>query len=97
MPRLNKVVNFLNELKSDSMKSALGSLSILLNELEDKIDPEPIEVEIVSISYQLLEKLSLLEASLRKYKTTDHILAGNKLNDLYGNDIESGTSKLFKD
>jgi hypothetical protein len=84
MSRLNTVVNFLNELKSDSVKSALGSLSVLLTELEEKNDPEPLEMEIVDVSYQLFEKLNLLEAALRKYKATDHILTGNKLDDLYG-------------
>lgn len=83
MSRLNTVVNFLNELQSDSVKSALGSLSILLNELEEKNDPEPIEMEIVNVTYQLLEKLNLLEAALRKYKTSNHILTGSKLDDLY--------------
>jgi len=87
MSKLNTVVNFLNELKSDSVKSALGSLSILLNELEEKNDPEPIEMEIVDVSYQLLEKLNLLEAALRKYKATDHILAGDKLSNLYSRSI----------
>jgi hypothetical protein len=82
MSRINTVVNFLNELRSDSVKSALGSLSVLLNELEDKNDPEPIEIEIVDVSYQLFEKLNLLEAALRKYKATDHILTGSKIDDL---------------
>lgn len=84
MSTLNTVVNFLNELKSDSVKSALGSLELLINELEDKNDPEPIEMEIVSVTYQMIEKLNLLEAALRKYKSTDQVLTGNKLDDLYG-------------
>jgi hypothetical protein len=84
MSRLNTVVNFLNELNSESMKSALGSLSILINELEDKNDPEHIEIEIVNVSYQFIEKLNLLEAALRKYKAIDHVFMGTKLNDLYG-------------
>ncbi len=96
MSRLNTVVNFLNELHSDSVKSALGSLSILLNELEDKNDPEPIEMEIVNVSHQLFEKLSLLEAAMRKYKNTNHVLMGNKLSDLYEND-NGGRSTFFDD
>jgi len=93
MSRLNTVVNFLNELNSKSVKSALGSLSILLNELEDKNDPEHIEMEIVNISYQFIEKLNLLEAALRKYKATDHVLTGSKLDDLYG----GGSSSILDD
>lgn len=95
MSRLNTVVNFLNELRSDSVKSALGSLSVLLTELEDKNDPEPIEIEIVDVTYQLLEKLNLLEAALRKYKVTDHVLTGNKLDDLKNRGGSSNT--LFDD
>ena len=93
MSRLNTVVNFLNELNSTSVKSALGSLSVLLDELEEKNDPEQIEMEIVNVSYQFIEKLNLLEAALRKYKATDHALTGSKLNDLYG----GGSSALLDD
>lgn len=96
MSRLNTVVNFLNELRSDSVKSALGSLDILLKELEEKNDPEPIEMEIVDVAYQLFEKLNLLEAALRKYKASDHILTGNKLGDLYGS-RKSGHTSLLDD
>lgn len=83
MSRFNTVVNFLNELRSDSVRSALSSLDILVEELEEKNDPDPIEMEIVNVSYQMLEKLKLLEAALRKYKVTESVLTGNKLNDLY--------------
>ena len=92
MSRLNTVVNFLNELNSESLKSALGSLSILLNELEEKNDPEHLEMEIVNVAYQFIEKLNLLEAALRKYKASDHVLTGSKLNDLYG-----GSSSILDD
>ena len=92
MSRINTVVNFLNELNSSSVKTALGSLSVLLDELEDKNDPEQIEMEIVDVSYQFIEKLNLLEAVLRKYKTTNHVLTGSKLNDLYG-----GNSSILDD
>jgi Zn-dependent oligopeptidase len=94
MSRLNTVVNFLNELRSNSVNSALGSLQILMNELEEKNDPEPIEMEIVDVAYQMLEKLNLLEAALRKYKSTDHILTGSKLGDLYRN---GGSDSLLDD
>lgn len=94
MSRLNTVVNFLNELRSNSVKSAFGSLEILVNELEDKNDPEPIEIEIVDVAYQMLEKLNLLEAALRKYKSTDHVLTGSKLGDLYGS---GGSDSLLDD
>jgi len=82
MLRLNTVVTFLNELRSSSVKNALSSLSILLNELEEKNDPEPIEIEIVSRAYQLFEAITLVEAAMRKYKITNHVITGNKLDSL---------------
>lgn len=87
MSNPKQVANFLNELQSDSMKSALGSLSVILDELENKNDPEPIEIEIVSTAYQLLEKLNLLQAAMRKY-SNDSTLTGNKLDSLY--DLSNG-------
>ena len=86
MPRLNTVITFLNELRSDSVKNALDSLTILLNELEEKNDPEPIEMEIVSRSYQLFEAITLVEAAIRKYKISKHILTGNKIDSLRENE-----------
>jgi hypothetical protein len=68
------------------MKSALGSISSLLDELENKNDPEPIEIEIVSTAYQLLEKLNLLQAAMRKYSNDYGTLTGSKLDSLYSND-----------
>ena len=79
---LNTVITFLNELRSSSVTNALDSLNILLNELEKKNDPEPIEMEIVSRSYQLFEAITLVEAALRKYKISNHILIGNKIDSL---------------
>jgi hypothetical protein len=70
------------------MKSALGSLSLILDELENKNDPEPIEIEIVSTAYQLLEKLNLLQAAMRKYSNDNNTLTGSKLDSLY--DLSNG-------
>ena len=82
MSQINTINNVLNEFRSESVKSVLESLLILLKELEEKNDPEPVEIEIVSITYQFLEKLNLLENSLRTYKKSESILTGNKLYDL---------------
>lgn len=98
MSRLNPIVNFLNELNSESMKSALSSLSKLLEDLEIKNDPEPIEMEIVSTAYQLIENLSLLQAAMRKYQNSESdILTGSKLTNLYKGNKSSGSSILFDD
>ena len=82
------VIRFLNELNSKEVKGTFEFLTSILEKLEDKIDPEPIEMEIVDSAYQAIEKLNMLENNLRKYVTDGNkTLPGNRLNDLY----ESGT------
>jgi len=82
------VIRFLNELNSKEVKGTFEFLENILKELEDKIDPDPIEMEIVDSAYQAIEKLNMLENNLRRYVTIENnSLPGNKLNDLY----ESGT------
>ena len=78
------VIRFLNELNSQEVKGAFEFLSNILKELEDKIDPDPIEMEIVDSAYQAIEKLNVLENNLRNYVTDkNRTLPGNKLTDLY--------------
>ncbi len=87
------VIRFLNELNSKEVKSAFEFLSTILENLEEKVDPDPIEIEIVDSVYQTIEKLNLLENNLRKYVNDENkTLLGNKLNDLYGS---STTTKSF--
>lgn len=89
----------LNELNSGGVKMLMDHLKIFLEYLEEKIDPEPIEMQIVDTAYQAIEKFELLEAAMRKYQ--DHEsknLLGNKLDELYSSEpVNTGTSKLFKD
>lgn len=86
------VIRFLNELNSKEVKSAFEFLSTILENLEEKVDPDPIEVEIVDSVYQAIEKLNLLENNMRKYVNDENkTLLGNKLNDLY----ESRAPKFF--
>lgn len=79
------VIRFLNELNSREVKSAFEFLSTILEGLEDKPDPDRIEIEIVDSAYQAIEKLSVLESMLRKYVNDENnkTLPGNKLFDLY--------------
>lgn len=79
-----KVIRFLNELNSQEVKGAFEFLSNILKELEDKIDPDPIEMEIVDAAYQAIEKMNVLENNLRSYVTDKNkSLPGNRLTDLY--------------
>ena len=80
----------LNELKSEEVKLLFEHLSKFLEELEDKNDPDPIEVEIVDSAYQLIEKVQLFESVISKYIKDENIeLLGNRLDKLY-------RSTLFK-
>jgi len=81
------VIRFLNELNSKEVKNTFEFLATILEKLEEKNDPEPIEMEIVDASYQAIEKLNILENNLRKYVNDENkTLLGNILNDLYEND-----------
>lgn len=78
------VIRFLNELRSKEVKGAFEFLSTILEKLETKIDPDPIEMEIVDSAYQVIEKLNILENNLNKYITDgNETLPGNVLNNLY--------------
>lgn len=79
------VIRFLNELNSREVKSTFEFLETILDNLENKNDPDRIEMEIVDSAYQAIEKLNILENNLRKYVKGeyDKTLPGNKLFDLY--------------
>ena len=94
MTKGTNIINFLNELNSRSTKSTFKELVRIIEELENKNDPDPIEMEIVNVGYQLLEKLKLMDAVLQRYNHEGRILTGNKLDDLYDN-TSNGTSTLF--
>lgn len=96
MSRSNLITKFLNELNSDKVKGAMDHLNEILVLLENKNDPEPIEMEIVNEAYQTLERLQILEAAIRRYLNTGRDLPGDKLGNLYENNHSGGTSVLFK-
>lgn len=77
-------------------KDTSDSLSRLVEELENKNDPDPKELYLLDAIYQYIEKLTLLESHLSKYiqKDSDKI-KGNKLNSLYENQTKYGSSVLF--
>lgn len=93
LPKLkNVVVNFLKEIHAED-KESLEPFRVFLENMENKEDPDPIELQIVDTSYQLLEKLDTLENLLKNYNKQN--LIGNKLNDLLDNSSPKGTSVLF--
>lgn len=96
MSRKSLVVNFLNEVNSNSTSTAIENLKMLIEDLENKNDPDSIEIEIVDLSYQLLEKFELLKTTLRRYSKSEQTLSSDRLINLYS-DNSYGSSKLFND
>jgi len=92
MSKNNLVVDFLNVINSESVQSGFSSLVNLLQELEVKNDPNPVEMEIVDSAYQVIEKLNILQSALTRYKSSDKLLTGNKLSSLY----EKNNDNLFE-
>jgi hypothetical protein len=86
------VFKFLRELNSREVQGSFQSLGTLLEFLENKEDPDPIEMQIVDTAYNLIEQLKLLEGYLKKYATESDELKGSKLQNLYD---KSGSSVLF--
>ena len=88
----------LNELRSSEVKILFDHLKIFTEHLEEKNDPDPIEMQIVDASYQLIEKIQLFESVMRQYATESASeLLGNKLTELYNSGkVKGGTSTLFR-
>lgn len=83
MSKSSLIIKFLNELNSDEVKNLMQHLTSLLEDLENKNDPEPIEMTIVNEAYQTIEKIKVLESALRNYVKEGGSLDGDKLNKLY--------------
>ena len=79
----------LNEIHSQSTRDFLDSISSLLQELEEKPDPETTELYLVENIYQFLEKFKMLQSNLEKHLKEDRrSLPGNKLSNLMSNKEE---------
>jgi hypothetical protein len=78
---------FLESLQSEQVKDAFEHLSRLVTQLENKKDPDPIELKLLESIYLFLEKLQLLQGNLKSY-SRDFIkdITKNKLSDLYDKD-----------
>lgn len=84
MSRTTKLAfNFLRELDSKGVQGTFESLGVLIDYLETKNDPEPVELQVVDTAYQALEKLKMLEGILKRYVGESDTLKGNKLAKLY--------------
>jgi len=99
MSRTDKLASrFLRELNTSNVQETFRSLEALLDHLETKHDPEPGDMQIVDTAYQLLEKLKLLEGTLKHYVgDSDTLLKGNKLQRLYAKTPKNTGSQVMFD
>lgn len=85
---------FLIELSSDP---SFTTLTEFIELLEEKMDPDPIELRLIESLYGFNEKLKLLENSMRTYvKKIRETLPGSKLQDLYDDTSYNGGGSIFK-
>lgn len=87
---------FLNELNSGDSRESVDTLKILIEELETKTDPDPIEVRLVANLTDFLEKYEVMRSNVRSYVRDSQDNPGHKLDSLYENRPAAGTSRLFK-
>ncbi len=88
----------LNELTSEDVKLLFEHLKMLSEHLEEKNDPDPIEVQVVDAAYQLIESVQLFKSVMKQYAAEGNKeLLGNQLDRLYNaGKVKGGTSILFK-
>ena len=86
---------FLEELGSDPASITVNEFIELL---EEKEDPDPIEIRLIENLYNYIEKAKLLENSMRTYVKKIRIdLPGSKLQNLYDDTSYDGSNSIFKD
>jgi len=84
---------FLRELHSEPSRNTFSTLRELLDNLENKGDPEPTEVRLIEEINKFLESAGVLETHLKSYVRDDGLL-GSKLETLYENNSLDGSRNL---
>lgn len=75
---------FLESLQVEQVKDTFEYLSKLVDQLENKKDPDPIELRLLESIYHFLEKFQILRGNLKSYsKDFEKNIGKNKLSDLY--------------
>ena len=81
-PRTNRLAeSFLAEISNDNLQATFESLLELMTALEDKNDPEQVEIYLVENIYHFMEKLRILEHNLKSYvkdsrsRSDSHVLS----------------------
>jgi hypothetical protein len=90
---------FMEKFNSEEVKDALSTLVDLHESLEEYPDPSPEQMKLYETINIALEKLAILENSIRQHAISEtRKLKGNVLSRLYEDSDEGyGTSVLFKD
>lgn len=91
----NKAKLFLEGLHTVETQSIFGQLTGLIEILENKSDPDPVEIRLVSNLYAFVEKLNILESNLTSYSRESGNNLGNKLTSLY--ERISSTGDYYRD
>jgi hypothetical protein len=94
MSRFKQItIQFLQEIHSTDISEWLQELKFLSEEIEEKFDPDPIELQIVGSVYQLLENFETIENLIKEYKKDS--LPSEKLSTLYDKKSSGTTDILF--
>lgn len=84
---------FLESLQQENVKDSFSFLSKLVDQLESKKDPDPIELRLLESIYHFLEKFQLLQGNLKSY-SRDFTKHNNKLSDLYDENLSDKISMI---
>lgn len=79
----NKAKMFLEGMHNTNTRSTFEQLTGLIEMLENKPDPDPIEIRLVENMYAFIEKLNVLESNLKSYSQETGNDMGDKLTSLY--------------
>jgi len=88
---------FLNEVTVQGGKEAFEIMNVLIEELENKPDPDPIEVRLVSNLHSFVTVFEALKLNLRSYVINSSDRTGVKLQSLYENNSHDGGYGNLKD
>jgi hypothetical protein len=91
----NLMHHFLNELSSKDFDDTINRI---VEQIEERIDPEPEELKLLEAFEQFIEKKKILESHIRAVITKKQArMTGNKLSDLYDREPTFvGTQKMFR-
>jgi len=85
--------SFLLKLHSEEVSETFELLSVIVEQLENKDDPEEFDLHLFNAASDLIEKINLIHGLLKEHGTG--ALTGNKLQGLYDKHSSTGSQVLF--